>query len=885
MEVKIIEQRLSVLQVPSMYVKDLESKEYPVQATYTLEQDLNGNQNFASTITSNKVNDAFIQNLAEMWVITDHDGTEYKIKYAKKKGHGNRLTVDVKAVPLFFDEMDADRVYKEHTAHMTAQEYFSIVFAGTGYKFILNGHFEAIQWEAAGKGETKLKLFKDGIDRYEAEFNLIGTTVYLEEQIGRDTNFMYRHKLNASNIVQEIDGSEFYTYVKGFGNYEQENEANAKLVREYLSPLASLPGIGVRHAPPIYDGRITNPDTMDANLITLVDESLKVSVSATIHDLRKQGYDLAQPMLGDRIFLIDERIKLDSEVRVVSLSIKKDWKGNILDLKLTFGSQSLTKRYQSNLNTAVNRITELIEGRRQLPMSALDAAVRVATKALKSAQTELKFTENGILAIDKTDPNYVTIFNSAGIGVSSDGGATFGQAITGAGMVADYITSGTMLANRILGGEFYLGGEVNGKMFILDSSGEVIADFDADRGGFSDLYVANLISPTVVSRNEDDLNFHVNTVTGSDENEGTHDNPFQTVQAALNKIGRYNEGLVTINVLGHSSERLFIYGFLGSGKIVINYNTYRLDGTIRTASNSNQIEVNQCTFNNPSYETIATIYSSKDNYVSYTDCRVFGQNTCDFGVYALNGSLVILNNCEINNVREQAIRAERLGQIIVKNCKGQAKYGLVTTDGGMITGGGSAPTGTVSNTYTTYGGQIIGSFSFPVIAPPTPPPSPSTTDTWNSTGGDSWRNNFGGQWFSDGYGENAVVQGYYGGYGVYRGLWLFGSSPSSAVTGKTIKSMRLYVKRKANGGRSGNVTCYFKPHTYTSRPSGAPSFQSPTTQASLRWGEGKWINIPSSFYAGFQSGLYKGIGIYIDSTSSANYSKFYVDAKLEISYE
>jgi hypothetical protein len=883
--VKIIEQLLSEFQVPSMYVRDLESNEYPVQTTYTVEKDLNGNQTFTSTLTWSKVNATFIQEIDKMWVIADHNSTEYKVKYVKKIGEGNRLKVDVKAIPLFFDEMDADRVYEEYTAHMTAQEYFSIVFAGTGYKFILNGHFEAIQWEGAGKGETKLKLFKDGIDRYEAEFNLIGTTVYLEEQIGRDTNFMYRHKLNASDIVQEIDGSAFYTYAKGYGNYEQDDEANAKLVREYLSPLASVPGIGVRHAPPIYDGRVTNPDTMDASLKALVDESLKVSVSATIHDLRKQGYDLAQPMLGDRTFLIDERIKLDSEVRVVSVSIQKDWKGNILDLKLTFGSQSLTKRYQSNLKTAVDRISELIEGRRQLPMSSLDAAVRIATKALQSAQTELKFTENGILAIDKTDPNYVTIFNSAGIGVSTDGGATFGQAITGAGMVADYITSGTMLANRILGGEFYLGGQVNGKMFILDSSGEVIADFDADRGGFSDLYVANLVSPTVVSRNGDDLTFHVNTVTGSDENEGTSENPLRTVQAALNKIGRYNEGLITVNVLGHSSERLFIYGFLGSGKIVINYNTYRLDGTIRTASNSNQVEVNQCTFNNPSYETVATIYSSKDNYVSYTDCRVFGQNIVDFGVYALNGSQVILSNCEINNVREQAIRAERLGQIIVKDCEGQAKYGLVATDGGVITGGGSAPTGTVSNTYASFGGQINGDFAFPVIAPPPTPKAPSTINTWDSTGGDSWRDNFGGQWLSVGYGENAVVQGYYGGYGVYRGIWLFGSSPSSAVTGKTIKSMRLYVKRKASGGRSDNVTCYFKPHTYTSKPSGTPSFQSPTTQASLRWGEGKWINIPSSFYAGFQSGVYKGIGIYIDSTSSSNYSKFYVDAKLEITYE
>src|SRR5699024_10946345 len=65
---------------------------------------------------------------------------------------------------------------------------------------------------------------------------------------------------------------------------------------------------------------------------------------------------------------------------------------------------------------------------------------------------QLVFSENGILAIDKNNPNLVTLFNSAGIGVSSDGGATFGQALTGNGLNADYVYTGTMLADRIAGG-------------------------------------------------------------------------------------------------------------------------------------------------------------------------------------------------------------------------------------------------------------------------------------------------------------------------------------------------------------------------------------------------------------------------------------------------
>src|SRR5699024_1803904 len=130
----------------------------------------------------------------------------------------------------------------------------------------------------------------------------------------------------------------------------------------------------------------------------------------------------------------------------------RNWRGDILDVNLTFGSEGLAKRHQSKLSTAIKDITSLLEGKIQLPYSVLDDAVKNATKALKDAQTQLVFSENGILAIDKNNPNLVTLFNSAGIGVSSDGGATFGQALTGNGLNVDYVYTGTMLADYIAGG-------------------------------------------------------------------------------------------------------------------------------------------------------------------------------------------------------------------------------------------------------------------------------------------------------------------------------------------------------------------------------------------------------------------------------------------------
>src|SRR5690625_3699083 len=98
----------------------------------------------------------------------------------------------------------------------------------------------------------------------------------------------------------------------------------------------------------------------------------------------------------------------------------------------------------------INKITEVKARSKKITYSILNNAVLQETKAQQNAQTELNFTEQGILAIDKNNPNLVTILNSAGVGVSTDGGATFGQAITGYGINASYIVTGVLDAGQVV---------------------------------------------------------------------------------------------------------------------------------------------------------------------------------------------------------------------------------------------------------------------------------------------------------------------------------------------------------------------------------------------------------------------------------------------------
>src|SRR5699024_6267218 len=158
-----------------------------------------------------------------------------------------------KSIPLMIDVMDTLRIYHLYDEHMTAQLAFNRIFEDTGFNFVLGGSFAAVEWEGFGDGETKLETFKRAIERYKCEFRIVGNTVYLESQIGNDTQFQYRYRLNASNIVQEIDANEMWTYARGYGDYEDSDEEsdksgweNAELVREYTSPLLKLSELDMR---------------------------------------------------------------------------------------------------------------------------------------------------------------------------------------------------------------------------------------------------------------------------------------------------------------------------------------------------------------------------------------------------------------------------------------------------------------------------------------------------------------------------------------------------------------------------------------------------------------------------------------------------------------
>src|SRR5699024_1476555 len=430
-------------------IRDYEGDEYPLLAVKKHGSHLNGDDDLELMVHQQHNNYLDLKTIDKLWEI-NFMNVDYKIVYIKQQTKGDSFYLEIRAIPLFYWDFDKQIIHENHDGSHTAADFFRMVFADSGYQAVLVDFSPSVSFEGLGKGETRKEMFKRGLDRYGYEFDIQGTTVYLRHLVGNDTNFMYKYKLNASNVSKTTDATAMFTHVKGFGNFEEGEEDyfnNAGLKRQYTSPLAEIvtrPGKSPDEGKPIVDGRVTSSDTLDEMMKKSVDDSLAVTVEGTLHDIRKMGYDIAVPLKGDRIFLIDERIDLKIEIRVHSGVTTSDNHHETIDRAVTFGSQCIRERYKASINSLSKNFQDLIEGKLKLPIISLEQIGMDMIKNIHDASSEIVFGDFGMQAISKTNPNHVFGVNSEGWYISQDGGRTPKTIATAKGIYADALFAGTL---------------------------------------------------------------------------------------------------------------------------------------------------------------------------------------------------------------------------------------------------------------------------------------------------------------------------------------------------------------------------------------------------------------------------------------------------------
>lgn len=309
------------------------------------------------------------------------------------------------------------------------------MFAGTGYTYDNTASVAAFEKQDWGMSD-RLSLFNDIIDQANVEFYVEGTVVHIVPAMGSDLSTIVRKKFNLDTAEIQTDNTTFATYGRGYGAYSKPNDTTSqRLTVEYKSPLYDYyyPKFGAIEAVPIADERYTIADNLLAAVKEKVDKSWKISLTLNLVDLQSVGYKYAMANPGDYITVIDENLNFRDKVRIVKVTSDYDIRGTRTKTEVECGSLSFAEQQKTSQSTLSN----VAAGKIPVPNEWLTSQVQLATNSLLAARTELRFTDQGIIAVDKSDANKVVILNSAGLGVSTDGGQTFKSAVTADGVVAD----------------------------------------------------------------------------------------------------------------------------------------------------------------------------------------------------------------------------------------------------------------------------------------------------------------------------------------------------------------------------------------------------------------------------------------------------------------
>ncbi|MGH1270518.1 phage tail spike protein [Bacillus pretiosus] len=360
----------------------------------------------------------------------------YVIKSLTERTIGNTYYKQVECIHDFFVNMINKQKYEVRDGSMQFLDALDFVFKDTGYQPIAIENFYAKDFQNFGK-DNRLALLKKVLERYKAEMSIDKNQVRFQTKIGEDTDFQFRYNFNIKTFERNVDTKNLATYIRGYG-------ADG-LMREYTSP--NKEKFGFLEATQINDDRFTTTEGLDRALREAIQDAPLVSITVDFVDLRKAGYPYIVPNEGDRVLLIYEPMDVDIETRI--MEIEEEYDANLDPISCRVTLANYRKDFAGTLLQNVNKtLGEIVTDDGKIKNSVLDEAVRIASEAIKSAQTELLF-ENGILAKDKENPNNLVAFNSAGLGISRDGGKTFKQALTYKGLVTDAGFIGFISANNI----------------------------------------------------------------------------------------------------------------------------------------------------------------------------------------------------------------------------------------------------------------------------------------------------------------------------------------------------------------------------------------------------------------------------------------------------
>lgn len=409
-------------------------KAYPLQVNTVTSKKLNDEGQLTFEIIENESNYDVIKSISKFWTITNVNGIddleEYKIILIDRDSIGTCQRVSVVAREKHLDDLMAKRIHDSYTGSITAERYFEILLEDTEYKFTISQNVGSSRWENLGEGDSIFEMFQEGLKRYglEYEYNPKTKTFALRPSVQNEVNYYISTKINANNLKIEEDASECFTWIQGFGDFEENAKYQDALLQiKYVHPLADV--IGMREAPPVIDGRITQEGTMKARLEEIIDNSIKVSLSLDFISLR-EDFPSAIPKVGDVVPIRDDVTDVFDSVRIIEVTTVRDVNNEIIKQDVVLGEFRRRDRYRKSANKASKAISKIESSgglggglfKTLTNVSNKVDALNYSTRDIVDMANSLNANAGGISAGDDTNRVY---FNSDGsIQKSNDGGET-----------------------------------------------------------------------------------------------------------------------------------------------------------------------------------------------------------------------------------------------------------------------------------------------------------------------------------------------------------------------------------------------------------------------------------------------------------------------------
>lgn len=446
----------------------------------------------------------------------------FRITKKKKQDSGINATMQ----PIFMDAKKDCFILNRHVTNKTGQEALNIMLSSnTKYSAesdiakMATAYYETENFIAALNSDADNSF----INRWGGEIEFDNFKVKVNQRIGhnRGLRILYGKNIKQNGFTEEVDYSSVITRIipKSYNGYMIERDepwVDSPLIDTYQNiSYAVIKFEDVKMAEDAQEDDEENGITicrtqeeLEAALIKKCNEQFgagvdkpKVNISVDLElldgtDLYEDVKELEKASFGDTVYCEHSILKVATQARVIDLTYDSV-RERVESVKLG----DFKYNFFDNVSSMVNRVESAIREDGTVVGQQVSGIINGVKAQLRAMSTVAKKSSVKAVLFEDRDPESETYgamalgtmgFMIAGERLEDNSDwdwRTFG---TGKGFFADFITTGTMLADRIKGGTLTIGGLDNkdGVIVVTDEDGNEIGRWSAD-GIISDFSANN----------------------------------------------------------------------------------------------------------------------------------------------------------------------------------------------------------------------------------------------------------------------------------------------------------------------------------------------------------------------------------------------------------